>query len=102
PLLLWRRNDRASILALFVISSFVSGGMGFERFVLIVESLAGEPFEQFGKAAYNPTWADWGIMAGRFGWFFMWFLLFVKNFPAVSVAEVKEELPPPGERARHT
>ena len=49
---------------------------------------------------YNPTWADWGIMAGSFGWFFMWFLLFVKNFPAVSVAEVKEELPPPG--ARHT
>jgi hypothetical protein len=25
----------------------------------------------------------------------MWFLLFVKNFPSVSVAEVKEELPPP-------
>jgi hypothetical protein len=25
----------------------------------------------------------------------MWFLLFVKNFPAVSIAEVKEVLPPP-------
>jgi molybdopterin-containing oxidoreductase family membrane subunit len=34
-------------------------------------------------------------MAGSFGWFFMWFLLFVKNFPAVSISEVKEVLPPP-------
>ena len=24
----------------------------------------------------NPTWADWGILAGSFGWFGMWFLLF--------------------------
>jgi molybdopterin-containing oxidoreductase family membrane subunit len=46
-------------------------------------------------ASYNPTWADWGIMAGSFGWFFMWFLLFVKNFPAVSISEVKEVVPPP-------
>jgi molybdopterin-containing oxidoreductase family membrane subunit len=44
---------------------------------------------------YNPTWADWGVMAGSFGWFFMWFLLFVKNFPTVSIAEVKEVLAPP-------
>jgi molybdopterin-containing oxidoreductase family membrane subunit len=34
-------------------------------------------------------------MAGSFGWFFMWFLLFVKNFPAVSISEVKEVLAPP-------
>jgi hypothetical protein len=25
----------------------------------------------------------------------MWFLLFVKNFPAVSISEVKEVLTPP-------
>jgi len=36
-----------------------------------------------------------GIMAGSFGWFFMWFLLFVKNFPTVSISEVKEVLPAP-------
>ena len=95
PLLLWRKNIRTSIQALFVISIFVNVGMWFERFVIIVESLAGEPFERFANATYNPTWADWGIMAGSFGWFFMWFLLFVKNFPAVSISEVKEVLPAP-------
>jgi hypothetical protein len=25
----------------------------------------------------------------------MWFLLFVKNFPAVAISEIKEVLPPP-------
>jgi molybdopterin-containing oxidoreductase family membrane subunit len=69
--------------------------MWFERFVIIVVSLAGEPYGHWTNANYNATWADWGIMAGSFGWFFMWFLLFVKNFPAVSISEVKEVLPPP-------
>jgi Ni/Fe-hydrogenase subunit HybB-like protein len=95
PLLLWRKNIRTNIQALFVISIFVNIGMWFERFVIIVGSLAGEPFERFANATYNPTWADWGIMAGSFGWFFMWFLLFVKNFPTVSISEVKEVLPAP-------
>jgi molybdopterin-containing oxidoreductase family membrane subunit len=42
-------------------------------------------------------------MAGSFGWFFMWFLLFAKTFPAVSVSEVKEVLAPPkrGAVGRH-
>jgi molybdopterin-containing oxidoreductase family membrane subunit len=95
PLLLWVKKIRTNITALFVISIFVNIGMWFERYVIIVVSLAGEPYEPWANAVYNPTWADWGIMAGSFGWFFMWFLLFVKNFPAVSISEVKEVLAPP-------
>ena len=95
PQLLWFKKIRTNILALFVMSIFVNIGMWFERYVIIAVSLAGEPYERFANAPYNPTWADWGIMAGSFGWFFMWFLLFVKNFPAVSISEVKEVLPPP-------
>src|SRR5712671_2626257 len=90
PWLLWSKKVRTSITGLFVISIFVNIGMWFERFVIIVVSLAGEPFERFANATYNPTWADWGIMAGSFGWFFMWFLLFAKNFPAVSISEVRK------------
>ena len=95
PYLLWFKKVRTSITGLFVISIFVNIGMWFERFVIIVVSLAGEPYTHWTNANYNATWADWGIMAGSFGWFFMWFLLFVKNFPAVSISEVKEVLPPP-------
>jgi molybdopterin-containing oxidoreductase family membrane subunit len=99
PLLLWSRTIRTNITALFVISIFVNIGMWFERYVIIVVSLAGEPYTTWTNGVYNPTWADWGIMAGSFGWFFMWFLLFVKNFPAVSISEVKEVLPPPKRQA---
>ena len=43
----------------------------------------------------NPTWADWGILAGSFGWFGLWFLLFYKNFPIVAIQEIKEMIPMP-------
>ena len=99
PLILWFKVVRRNITSLFVISIFVNVGMWFERFVIIAIHLAGEPFEPYVTSGYNPTWADWGIMAGSFGWFFMWFLLFAKNFPAVSVSEVKEVLPPPRAKA---
>ncbi len=95
PQLLWFKKIRTNITALLVISIFVNVGMWFERYVIIVVSLSGEPFAPWANSTYNPTWADWGIMAGSFGWFFMWFLLFVKNFPAISIAEVKEVLPAP-------
>jgi molybdopterin-containing oxidoreductase family membrane subunit len=35
------------------------------------------------------------ILAGSFAWFFMWFLLFLRVLPGVSVAELKEVLPAP-------
>ena len=49
----------------------------------------------------NPTWADWGILAGSFGWFGMWFLLFAKNFPIVAIQEIKEMIPMPRKRGGH-
>src|SRR5712691_9564709 len=59
PQLLWFKKIRTNILALFVISIFVNIGMWFERFVIIVVSLAGEPFTTWTNATYNATWADW-------------------------------------------
>src|SRR5207237_10909302 len=95
----WTQTARGGVSALSGLAIFVNIGMWVERYAIIVVSLAGEPFEPWANAVYNPTWADWGIMAGSFGWFFMWFLLFVKNFPAVSISEVKEVLPPPRSKA---
>src|SRR2546429_5881814 len=94
PWLLWSKKARTNIPALFVISIFVNVGMWMERFVIIAIHLAGEPFEPWVKHGYNPTWADWGIMAGSFGWVLIWVLLVLKNLPAVSGAPVKEGPPP--------
>jgi hypothetical protein len=35
------------------------------------------------------------ITAASFGWFFMWFLLFAKFLPVISIAETKELVPKP-------
>ncbi len=98
PFLLWFKNIRRSIPALLVISLFVNLAMWFERFVIIVVSLSFE-YEPYAMGHYTPTWVEWAIVAASFAWFFMWFLLFAKNFPTVAIAEVKEITPMPRKRA---
>jgi molybdopterin-containing oxidoreductase family membrane subunit len=95
PLLLWFKKVRRNMTVLFILCLFVNVGMWFERFVIIVTSLA-RPFEPglFG-INYKMSWTEAAITAGAFAWFFMYFLLFVKLLPAISIAEVKETLAPP-------
>jgi molybdopterin-containing oxidoreductase family membrane subunit len=94
PQLLWFKKIRTSIKSLFVISIFINIGMWFERFVIIVTGLAHE-YEPWQWRYYLPRWPELGILIGSFCWFSMWFLLFIKFFPSVAIAEVKEALPPP-------
>jgi molybdopterin-containing oxidoreductase family membrane subunit len=54
--------------------------MWFERFVIVVPSLSHE-FEPWQWGGYRPTWVDYCILLGSFGWFFMWFLLFIRQLP---------------------
>ena len=42
---------------------------------------------------YKISFVEAGITIGSFAWFFMFFLIFVKTLPAVSIAEIKEILP---------
>ena len=100
PIFLFFRKVRRSIPALFVLSLFVNLGMWFERFVIIVVSLSHE-YEPYAMGHYTPSWVEWSILAGSFGWFFMWFLLFAKNFPTVSITEVKEITPMPRKEQPH-
>ena len=67
--------------------------MWFERFVIVVPSLSHE-FEPWQWSGYAPTWVDYAILLGSFGWFFMWFLLFIKQLPVMALAEIKEIVPP--------
>jgi molybdopterin-containing oxidoreductase family membrane subunit len=95
--LLWFRKIRTSVTALFVISIFINIGMWFERYVIIASSLSND-FVPWAWDNPNPTWADWGILAGSFGWFGMWFLLFARAFPIVAIQEIKEMIPMPRRR----
>jgi molybdopterin-containing oxidoreductase family membrane subunit len=92
--LLWFRKIRTNLAALFVISIFINLGMWFERYVIVVSSLAND-YLPYAWGQLNPTWADWFLLAGSFGWFGLWFTLFYKNFPIVAIQEIKEMIPMP-------
>jgi molybdopterin-containing oxidoreductase family membrane subunit len=92
--LFWFRKIRTNLTALFVISIFVNIGMWFERYVIIVSSLSND-YDPYAWGQMSPTWADWGILVGSFGWFSMWFLLFARTFPVVAIQELKEMIPMP-------
>lgn len=94
PIALWFRSVRRNIKALFIISIFINIGMWFERFNIIVMSLSRD-YEPGAWGIYQISWVEAGITAGSFAWFFMFFLIFIKTLPAVSIAEIKEILPVP-------
>ena len=68
--------------------------MWYERFVIIVPSLA-HSYEPWKFMNYHMGFTEARILLGSFGWFFMWFLLFLRFLPGLSMAEIKEILPPP-------
>src|SRR5574337_133627 len=96
--LLWFRKIRTNLTSLFVISIFINIGMWFERYVIISNSLSAD-FIPWAWDFQSPSWADWGILAGSFGWFGMYFLLFARTFPIVAIQEIKEMIPMPRKRA---
>ena len=94
PLVWWKKSWRRNYTILFVVSIIINVGMWFERYNIIASALA----HQYDPAAwtlYTPNWVEWGIMAGSFGWFFTWFLLFIRVMPSVAIAEIKELVRPP-------
>ncbi len=93
PLSLFSQKLRRNTTWLFILSIFINLGMWFERFVIVVPSLSHE-FEPWQWGTYAPTWVDYSILLGSFGWFFMWFLLFMKQLPVMALAEIKEIVPP--------
>jgi Ni/Fe-hydrogenase subunit HybB-like protein len=94
PQLLWFKRIRQNLNAFFIISVIVNIGMWYERFVIIIPSLA-HSYEPWKFLNYHMSWAEACILLGSFGWFFMWFLLFLRFLPGLSIAEIKEVLPPP-------
>jgi molybdopterin-containing oxidoreductase family membrane subunit len=91
PLLLLLQRVRSSIPALFAISIAVNIGMWFERFVIIVTSMARD-FIPHAWGTYAPRPVEYGIMLGSFCLFFFLFCLFVKHLPSVAMTEMKETL----------
>ncbi len=94
PLFFWSKRVRNNIAVCWVICLLVNVGMWFERYNIILSSLV-EDFLPGSWGHYEPSPTGMIITFGSFGWFFMWFLIFCKFFPIVSLSEIKLIMPKP-------
>jgi molybdopterin-containing oxidoreductase family membrane subunit len=92
PQFFWFRKVRENIAFVFIISLFVNCGMWFERFVIIVTSLAND-FLPSSWGYFSPSTVDIFTFFGTMGFFSTLFLLFIRFLPMLPIAEVKHVLP---------
>ena len=92
PQLFWFKKLRTSIPVMTLVAAMVTVGMWFERFVIIVISLSRD-FLPSAWAQFKPTWVDFCTLAGSFGLFLTFFVLFLRYLPTVAMAEVKQVVP---------
>jgi molybdopterin-containing oxidoreductase family membrane subunit len=92
PQFFWFKKMRTSVTVSFILSIFVNIGMWFERFVITVTSLHRD-FLPSSWDYFVPTKWDISIFVGSFGLFFTLFLLFIRFFPVIAIAELKSVMP---------
>ncbi len=92
PQVFWFKKVRQNPWAVWVVAIFVTVGMWFERFVIIVTSLH-RAFLPGEWGMFYPTWVDILTFAGSCGIFLTLFLLFVKFLPVFAMAELKAVMP---------
>jgi molybdopterin-containing oxidoreductase family membrane subunit len=92
PQLFWSKKMRTNVVVVWIVALFVTIGMWFERFVIIVTSLH-RAFLPGEYHMFHPTLVDIGIFVGSFGTFLTLFLLFLRFLPVFPIAELKAVMP---------
>lgn len=92
PQAFWFPWCRRNLWVVMAVCMCVNAGMWYERFVIIVTTLAADFLPgQWGY--YEPTWVEIAMFAGTHGLFLFLFLLFIKYLPMIAISEVKGVLP---------
>ena len=92
PQIFWFKKARTNIMIVFIASLVVNVGMWFERFVIVITSLAND-FLPSSWGIFEPTWVDVLTLLGSFGLFMTFFLLFIRYLPVIAIAEIKAIMP---------
>ncbi|MDD3179973.1 MAG: polysulfide reductase NrfD [Opitutaceae bacterium] len=103
PQFFWFKAVRQNTTLVWVLSIFVNVGMWFERFVIIVTSLARD-FLPSSWGYYSPSIVEIFTFFGTFGVFSTLFLLFIRFLPIMPMAEIKavtQQADPHGGGDRH-
>ncbi len=92
PQLFWIPWCRKNLLVVMAVCMCVNAGMWYERFVIIVTTLARDFLPaQWGH--YEPTWVEIAMFVGTHGLFLFLFFMFVRFLPMIAISEVKGVLP---------
>lgn len=100
PQFFWFKSCRRNLVLMFILSIFVNIGMWFERFVIVVTSLAQDFLPSSWRYFSLSKW-DVGVLIGSFGLFFTLFLLFCRFLPTIAMAEIKSVMPTPNKDNSH-
>ncbi len=87
PILAFKRTR--TITGTVVASIFVSIGMWLERYTIVVPSLT-RPRLHYPFGEYFPSWVELSITLGCFAALILFYVLFSKIFPIISIWEVRE------------
>lgn len=91
PQLLWSKKIRKNLTMAFIISIIINLGMWYERFNIVITSLA-KDFLPSSWVSYHPTVVEIGVYVGTLGLFASGVLLFFKFIPMIAISEVKSIL----------
>ena len=89
PLACLVRLGRRTVGKVLAASLSIIVGMWLERFIIVVPTLS-NPRLPFPQAIYVPTWVELGEFAGSLALFALFYLLFTKVFPIISIWEIRE------------
>jgi len=100
PQFFWFKSVRENTTLVWILSIFVNVGMWFERFVIIVTSLARD-FLPSSWGYYSPSIVEIFTFFGTFGVFSTLFLLFIRFVPIMPMSEVKAVIPQADPHGHH-
>ncbi len=93
PQIMWSKKIRSNITALFIISLIINVGMWYERFNIVITSLAND-YLPSNWTTYSASWIEIGIFVGTIGIFASGVLTFFRFLPMIAISEVKSVLKP--------
>jgi len=88
PQLFWFKACRENLWVIMFVAMCVNVGMWFERFVIIVTTLARMWLPGDWKT-YSPSGVELMTFVGTIGLFLALFMLFLRFLPCINIAEVK-------------
>lgn len=90
PFALAIKKFRSSLTIMFIVSLLLNLGMWLERWMIVAPTYSHGYYPWTWDHFQWPSFVQWGMVFGSFGWFGMLFMIFTKLVPSVSMYEVKE------------